>query len=113
MACGQPPASGDDIGQAFNAGVAEQGIDLIGGAAQQAFIVRQFLAIRSPQQNGAQFRRGFLDSDRANSNSEIRQLSSRRYGVKVIFDRTEIRGVLAIAKERFEFFLLHAARTTC
>jgi len=29
--------------------------------------------------------------------------------MKVIFDRTEIRRVLAAAKDRFEFLLFHAA----
>jgi len=76
---------------------------------QQAFIVRQYLAIRGSQQNGAQFRRGLLDSRRAHSDGKIRQLRLRRDGVKVVFDRTKIRCVLAVAKDRFEFFLLHAA----
>ena len=75
---------------------------------QQAFIVRQCLAIRGPQQNGAQFRRGLLDSGRAHSDGEIRQLRLRRDGVKVAFDRTEIRRALAVAKNRFELFLFHA-----
>ena len=76
----------DNFGQVFSDGIAEQGVDLIEGPAQQAqqrlvgfpvtrtaqdvkpaeqqqaFIVGQFPAIRGPQQNGAQFRRGFLDS---------------------------------------------------
>jgi hypothetical protein len=43
---------------------------------QQAFVVRQFLAIRSPQQNGARFRRGVLDSQCAHSDGEVRQLLS-------------------------------------
>jgi hypothetical protein len=73
---------------------------------QQAFIVRQFLAIRSPQQDGAQFRRGFLDSQCAHSDSEVRQLPFRRDGMKVVFDRSQFRRVLAIA---FEFFLFHSA----
>jgi hypothetical protein len=75
---------------------------------QQAFVVRQYLAIRGPQQDGTQFRRGLLESQRAHSDSEVRQLSFRRNGIKVVFDRTEIWRVLAIAKDHFEFFLFHA-----
>lgn len=72
---------------------------------QQAFIIRQYFAVRGPQQNGAQFRSGFLDSQCAHSDGEVRQLWLRRDGMKVVFDRTEIRRVLVIAKDRFEFFL--------
>jgi hypothetical protein len=85
--------TGDNFGHAFSDGIAEQGVDLIQRPAQQtqerlaglsvtrtaqdmnpaeqqqAFIVRQCLAIRGPQQNGAQFRRGFLDSQCAHSDS--------------------------------------------
>ncbi len=81
----------DDFGQAFSDGIAEQVVEFFLGPAQQAqerlagflvtrtaqdmkpaeqqqaFVVRQYLAIRSPQQNGAQFRRGLLDSRRAHS----------------------------------------------
>ena len=75
---------------------------------QQAFIVRQYFAIGGSQQNGAQFWRGFLDSHRANPDGEVRQLWFCRDGMKVVFDRTEIWRVLAIAKDRLEFFLFHA-----
>jgi hypothetical protein len=62
--------------------------DVKSAEQQQAFIVRQYFAICGPQQNGAQFRRGFLDSHRANSDGEVRQRAFRRDGIKVAFDRT-------------------------
>ena len=49
---------------------------------QQAFIIRQYFAVRGPQQNGAQFRSGFLDSQCAHSDGEIRQLPFRRDDMK-------------------------------
>ena len=83
--------------------------DVKSAEQQQAFIIRQFLAFRSPQQDAAQCRRGFLDSQRAHPDSEGRQLLFRCDGLKVIFDRTDIRRVLGIAEDCLEFLLFHAA----
>jgi hypothetical protein len=62
---------------------------------QQAVFIRQWFAIGSPQQNGTQSGGRFFDSQRAHSNRQIRQFPFRRDGVKVVFDRTDIRRAFA------------------
>jgi len=90
----------DDFREIFGDGVAEHVVDLIEGPAQQAqkrligllvagsaqnvkpakrqqaFVIGQFPAFRGTRQNRAQFRRGLLDSQRAHSDGEARQLRS-------------------------------------
>ncbi|CCV10870.1 hypothetical protein MESS4_250065 [Mesorhizobium sp. STM 4661] len=82
--------------------------DMQASEEQHLLVVRQGSSIGCSCEDCQQCRSGFFDPDGAKPNRDIRHRPLGRHGMQVVFYRAQIEIGLAIAKDCFEFFLLHA-----